>query len=155
MKNLPMISLILIIIFLMPCQTQEVATSLPFPEAGKVRIIRDTYGLPHIFAANEPDAMYGLGYATAEDRLEQIFTTMFTAEGRLSELTGGKNNFQSDVLFRSFRFKQRADKLLNEMKPELRALAVHYCRGINDYIREHREKSRIGSLVPSRATWHP
>ncbi len=140
MKNLPVISLILIFVFLLPGHSQEVASSSPFPEAGKVRIVRDTYGLPHIFAANEPDAMYGLGYATAEDRLEQIFTTMLTAEGRLSELEGGKNNFQSDVLFRSFRFKQRADKLFNEMKPELRALAVYYCRGINDYIREQREK---------------
>ena len=102
MKNLPVISLFVIIVLLLSCQSQEVATSLPFPESGKVRIVRDTYGLPHIFAANEPDAMYGLGYATAEDRLMQIFTTMFTAEGRLAELAGGKNNFQSDVLFEVF-----------------------------------------------------
>jgi acyl-homoserine lactone acylase PvdQ len=84
--------------------------------------------------------MYGLGYATAEDRLNQIFTTMFIAEGRSTELAGGEDNFQSDILFRSFRFKQRADELFDKMKPELRALAVYYCRGIDEYIREHREK---------------
>ncbi len=84
--------------------------------------------------------MYGLGYATAEDRLNQIFTTMFTAEGRASELTGGKDILQSDILFRSFRFKHRAEELLNNMKPDLRDLAVSYCRGINDFIRENRKK---------------
>jgi acyl-homoserine-lactone acylase len=112
----------------------------PFPEAGKVRIIRDTYGLPHIFAANEHDAVYGLGYATAEDRLNQLFTTMYIAEGRLTELAGGKDSLKSDILFRSFRFKQHADELLNNMKPEFRDLAVYYCRGINDFIQDHKEK---------------
>jgi acyl-homoserine-lactone acylase len=112
----------------------------PFPEAGKVRIVRDSFGLPHIFAANEPDAMYGLGYATAEDRLNQIFTTLFTAAGRSTELAGGANNLQSDILFRSFRFKKRAEEIFNDMKPELRKLAVQYCRGISDFIEEHREK---------------
>ncbi len=111
----------------------------PFPETSKVRIIRDTYGLPHIFAANEPDAMYGLGYATAKDRLNQIFTTMYTAEGRLTELTGETDDLESDILFRSFRFKWRADELFKEMKPKFRELAVHYCKGINDFIQEHRD----------------
>lgn len=145
MKNLRVMSLFSVIFFLLPGQPQ-IEGKLPpgaqkgFPEAGKVRIVRDTYGLPHIFATNEPDAMYGLGYATAEDRLNQIFTTMYTAEGRLAELTGGKDDLQSDILFRSFRFKQRGDALFNEMKPEFRALAVYYCRGISDFIQEHREK---------------
>ncbi len=140
MKNLRVIGIFAVIFFALPGQSQDKAISSPFPEAGKVRIIRDTYGLPHIFAANEPEAMYGLGYATAEDRLKQIFTTMYTAEGRMTELAGGKDNLQNDVLFRSFRFKQRADELFNEMKPELRDLAVYYCRGIDDYIQKHREK---------------
>lgn len=140
MKNLPRICLFLIIIFVLPGQPQEAALTSPFPGAGNVRIVRDTYGLPHIFAANEPDAMYGLGYATAEDRLNQVFTTLFTAQGRMAELAGGTDNLQNDILFRSFRFKQRADELFKNMKPEFKDLAVHYCRGINDFIRDYREK---------------
>ena len=112
----------------------------PIPVEGKVRIVRDTYGLPHIFAANESDAMYGLGYATAEDRLNQIFTTLFTAKGRSAELGGGTDSLESDVLFRSFRFKQRADEYFKDMKPEYRAIAISYCRGINDFIQKNKEK---------------
>ncbi len=140
MRNLCVISLFSLLVFASLSISQETAPLSPFPEEGKVRIVRDTYGLPHIFAANEADAMYGLGYATAEDRLNQIFTTMYIAEGRLSEITGGKDDLQSDILFRGFRFKQRADELFMKMKPELRDLAVYYCRGIDDFIKEHRDK---------------
>jgi len=156
MKNLRVISLLSVIFFLLPVQHQiegklPTAAQKAFPEAGKVRIVRDTYGLPHIFAANEPDAMYGLGYATAEDRLNQIFTTMYIAEGPLAELTGDKEDLESDILFRSFRFKQRAEALFKEMKPEFRALVIYYCRGISDFIQEHREKvpDWITSFEPS------
>lgn len=145
MKNLRVISCISVIFLLLTGHScvegmHHPKDQKPFPEAGKVRIVRDSFGLPHIFAATESDAMYGLGYATAEDRLNQIFTTMYTAEGRLSELTGGKDDMEGDVLFRSFRFKERADALLKDMKPEFRELAIQYCKGIEDFIRENREK---------------
>ena len=156
MTNLRVISLFLVIFLLLPGLAQ-IEGKLPpgahkaFPVAGKVRIVRDIYGLPHIFAANDPDAMYGLGYATAEDRLNQIFTTMYIAEGPLAELTGDKEDLESDILFRSFRFKQRAEALFKEMKPEFRALVIYYCRGISDFIQEHREKvpDWITSFEPS------
>ena len=122
-----------------PPKNAQKLVSSPFPEAGKVRIVRDSYGLPHIFAANDRDALYGLGYATAEDRLNQIFTTLYTAQGRMTELTGRKDNLQNDFLFRSFRFMKRAEEMFHAMKPEFRDLAVYYCRGIEDFIRQHRE----------------
>ncbi len=153
MKILRLTSIFLLVILFLPAQSRTDGTlptevqkpgdrvhPSPFPEAGKVRIVRDTYGLPHIFAANEEDAMYGIGYATAEDRLNQIFTTMYTAEGRLTELSGSADDLQSDVLFRSFRFKHRAEELFNDMKPEFRDLAVYYCKGIDDFIQQNREK---------------
>jgi acyl-homoserine-lactone acylase len=145
MKNLKVISCIPVIFLLLTGQScvkgmHHPEDQKPFPEAGKVRIVRDTFGLPHVFASTETDAMYGLGYATAEHRLNQIFTTMYTAEGRLSEITGGKNSLQSDILVRSLRFKQHAEEALKKMKPEIRDLAYQYCRGINDFIQEDREK---------------
>jgi acyl-homoserine-lactone acylase len=156
MKVLRAIGLFSVMVFLLPGQPQSdsklpIEVQKPFAEAGKVRIVRDTFGLPHIFAANEPDAMYGLGYATAEDRLNQIFSTLYMAEGRLTELIGGKDSLESDILFRSFRFKKRAEELLDEIKPEFRDLAVYYCRGINDFIKENREKvpDWITSIEPS------
>ena len=38
----------------------------------RVEIVRDRWGVPHVFAGNERDAYFGLGYATAQDRLFQL-----------------------------------------------------------------------------------
>ena len=47
-------------------------------QAGQITIQRDTWGVPHVFASNLADGAYALGYAQAEDRLEQIFANYLT-----------------------------------------------------------------------------
>ena len=54
----------------------------------KVEIIRDSYGVPHIFAENQNDLAFGLGYAMAQDRLWQMDILRRASLGRLSELFG-------------------------------------------------------------------
>ena len=53
-----------------------------------VEIIRDTYGVPHIYAKNEPDLYLALGYAMAQDRLWQMEFLRRLGHGRLSEVFG-------------------------------------------------------------------
>ena len=48
--------------------------------AEQVKIIRDDFGIPHIFADTDEAAAYGFGYAQAEDRLEQLLQNYRTAE---------------------------------------------------------------------------
>src|SRR3989304_5202441 len=54
----------------------------------EVEIIRDTYGVPHIYAKNEPDLYFALGYAMAQDRLWQMEFYRRLGHGRLSEVLG-------------------------------------------------------------------
>ncbi|HKB42716.1 MAG TPA: penicillin acylase family protein, partial [Gemmataceae bacterium] len=54
----------------------------------EVVIYRDDFGVPNIFAATEEGAAYGMGYAQAEDRLEELFRQYRRAEGTLSEVYG-------------------------------------------------------------------
>src|SRR3990170_1273843 len=56
--------------------------------AGEITIVRDKFGVPHVYAANETDASYGVGYALAEDRLWQMHVFRLIAKGRLSDLLG-------------------------------------------------------------------
>ena len=53
-----------------------------------VEIVRDNANVPHVFAASDRDAYFGLGYAHAQDRLWQMTTLRRTAQGRLSEVFG-------------------------------------------------------------------
>jgi len=64
----------------------EAATATP--DRGRVELIRDTWGTPHVFADTDAGAMYGLGYATAEDRAFQMYYSLRIMQGRLAELIG-------------------------------------------------------------------
>ena len=63
--------------------------------AEKVRILRDDFGVPHIFATTAAGAAYGSGYAQAEDRLEELLRNYRKAEGTMSEVFG-ENWFRHD-----------------------------------------------------------
>src|SRR6185295_20078470 len=53
-----------------------------------VEVIRDRFGIPHIYAANDADAYFMLGYVHAQDRLFQMDVNRRTASGTLGELLG-------------------------------------------------------------------
>src|ERR1043166_2316445 len=65
--------------------------------AAKVEILRDPYGVPHIFGATAEAAAYGAGYAQAEDRLEELLRNYRKAEGTMSEAFG------KDWIFHDYR----------------------------------------------------
>jgi penicillin G amidase len=60
------------------------STSLAAP----VDIVRDEWGIPHVFGSNLPDVAFGQGYATGQDRLVQMDLIRRNAEGSLAELVG-------------------------------------------------------------------
>ena len=57
-------------------------------EYGTVELLRDRWGVPHVFSTTDGGAMYGLGYAAAEDRAFQMYYNLRILQGRLAELIG-------------------------------------------------------------------
>ena len=55
---------------------------------GRVTIFRDRWGMAHLYAAREEDGFFGLGYATAEDRLEQVLLLYLGVKGELAAAFG-------------------------------------------------------------------
>ena len=55
---------------------------------GTVELLRDSWGVPHVFAETDEGAMYGLGYAAAQDRGFQMHYFLRMAQGRMSEVFG-------------------------------------------------------------------
>src|SRR5437870_7280741 len=53
-----------------------------------VEIVRDHYGVPHVYAGKSHDLYYALGYVHAQDRLWQLELNRRVAQGRLSEIFG-------------------------------------------------------------------
>jgi penicillin amidase len=98
--------------------------------AGPVEVLRDRWGVPHIFAGTDDDAYYALGYVHAQDRLFQLDLNRHAGQGRLAEIFG-ERAVRADKLFRTMSFHARARRMLEEAQPEARAAADAYARGIN------------------------
>ena len=93
---------------------------------GEVRVLRDQWGIPHIFAGDELDVFRALGFVEAQDRLFQMDILRRLANGQLSEVFGPAA-LRADELSRTFGFRHYAEKMLasNAMKPEALVAEVH------------------------------
>ncbi|HTV21023.1 MAG TPA: penicillin acylase family protein, partial [Polyangiaceae bacterium] len=73
-----------------------------------IRIIREPNAIPHIFAENEPDAYFGLGFVHAQDRLWQLELDRRLASGQLAQIFG-PDALPRDRLFRTLGFRRSAE----------------------------------------------
>ncbi|HVL33967.1 MAG TPA: penicillin acylase family protein, partial [Actinomycetota bacterium] len=64
------------------------AGMLPARASSEIRIVRDRFGVPHVYGETAKDVSYGAGYALAQDRLWQMHIFRLVAKGRLSHLLG-------------------------------------------------------------------
>ncbi len=97
---------------------------------GRVEIVRDRRGVPHIFAASDSDAYFGLGFAVAQDRLFQLDLLRHLGQGRLAEMFGA-DLIKVDRLFRTLDLQGIGVRRLARARPEVRSAFEAYARGIN------------------------
>jgi penicillin G amidase len=104
----------------------------------ETEVLYDEHGIPHIFAKNEPDAYYALGYVHAQDRLFQMEMLRRLADGRLSEIIGTPT-LEVDQFFRTLSFRQHAQKSIKEVYNDpnhpASKIANAYINGINAFIK--------------------
>ena len=98
--------------------------------SGQIEIVRDRWGVPHVFAVSDNDAYFGLGFAVAQDRLFQLDLLRHVGQGRLAELFG-REVVDVDRLFRSMDLHGIAARRLARARPEVRAAFAAYAAGIN------------------------
>ena len=103
-----------------------------------VRILRDEFGVPHIYADNERDLMFAAGYAQAQDRLWQMDFLRRVSEGRLSEIFGSRT-LQADKALRTIGFSRVAKMITDSLNERTRMLLQAYAEGVNSFIRANRE----------------
>jgi penicillin amidase len=86
--------------------------------AGPVDVVRDTMGIPHIFAATVPDASYAQGYFMARDRWLQMDFARRQAAGTLTEIVGAVNPqaILSDINYRTHQMRKTAEATLKTLE---------------------------------------
>ena len=97
----------------------------------------DDFGVPHIYANSQKDAMTALGYVHAQDRLWQMELMRRIAPGRLSEIFGSKV-VKTDMFFAGLGIEESSEKAIAKLDKNSQAyqLTLAYIDGINQYIEE-------------------
>jgi penicillin amidase len=104
-----------------------------------VEIVRDEWGVPHIYAQNEYDLLFAQGYVHAQDRLWQMEFNRRVGAGTLSAILG-ESTLGIDRFMRTLGLRRAAERDLATSDPETRTLLQAYADGINAYVESHRNR---------------
>ncbi|MFQ5837746.1 MAG: penicillin acylase family protein [Thermoplasmata archaeon] len=107
---------------------------------GPVRVFRDQYWVPHVFADNDTDLYIAVGYLHASDRLFQLDMQRRAATGSLSEVLG-PSTLETDKFLRSIGLKYASERTLEDTDNETLGALQAYALGVNAY---------IGEVTPNR-----
>ena len=123
-----------------PIETQvaKLGSSLFAPPEGKARILRDSYGVPHIYGRTDEDVAFGFGYAQAEDHLLQMLKNFRQARGRLAEIEG-TSALKLDEMALRWRIHSVAGERYGDISEETQQYIAAFVGGINHYIGIHRQ----------------
>jgi penicillin G amidase len=100
-----------------------------------VEVLRDRWGLNHIYAQHEDDLFLAQGYLAARDRLFQFEMWRRRATGTVAEILGPRE-LTRDVGTRLHKFRGNLDAELNHYHPRGKAIIDAYVRGVNAYVDE-------------------
>jgi penicillin amidase len=136
----------------------------PARSYGRIELIRDTWGIPHVFSDTDPGAMYGLGYACAGERGFQMYYSLRIIQGRLAEVIGDVTKQRrrdtsvfNDRKMRTFGFHRAARKVAGRLDAETQRLLRAYCDGVNDWFAANKDKAHpmFAKLGVTVEPWTP
>ncbi len=127
-----------------------VAQTNSFPQINpeNITIIRDNWGVPHIYAPTDAEVAYGLAWAHAEDDFHTIQEPLLAVRGELSKIQG-----KDGALMDAVCFLVDARKVVNEQydttfSPQFKKVLNGYVQGINAYAKAHPKEILLKNTFP-------
>ncbi len=105
-------------------------------QAKGITIIRDTWGIPHVYGKTDADAVFGLLYAQCEDDFERVEMNYINAEGRLAEVEG-ESKIYNDLRTRLFQDTLIAISVYKNSPEDMKKLMIAFADGVNYFIHTH------------------
>ena len=121
-------------------------------QAANVTIIRDNFGIPHIYGKTDADAVFGLLYAQCEDDFPRVEMNYIEKLGRLGEVNGEKYIYD-DLLIKLLITPQDAQADYKKAPAWLKKLLNAYADGINYYLHTHADVKP--ALLTRFEPWYP
>ena len=134
MKNLLVFLLLPVQIFAQPFSQTEIKRMKQ--QVQRVTIIRDNWGIPHVYGKTDADAVFGLLYAQCEDDFKRVEANYIEKLGRKAEV-GGESELYNDLYLRLVIDSAEAVADYNKAPQWLKQLLQAYADGINYYLYTH------------------
>lgn len=130
----------LVFLLIFSCSTEKSNPEIDTWEtqAARVEIIRDDFGVPHIYGKTDADAVFGLLYAQCEDDFNRVERNYIWATGRLAEVDG-EEALYSDLRAKLFMTEEEAKANYDKSPDWLKKLCDAFADGINYYLYTHPE----------------
>ncbi|MBS3809363.1 MAG: penicillin acylase family protein, partial [Desulfobacterales bacterium] len=136
-------------IFFVPRDHVDLETFRDLGKKYDVEILRDKWGVPHVFGKTDADTAFGIAYAHAEDDFVTIQGTLLASRGMLATelgLKGAPNDYMVQLLNIWDTINEKYEKNLS---PETRAICRAYAEGLNYYASLHPDQANE-QLYPAR-----
>src|SRR6187401_2628472 len=121
-------------------------------QAKQVTIIRDGFGVPHIYGKTDADAVFGLLYAQCEDDFKRVEMNYIDKLGRMAEAKG-ESELYNDLLIRLVIDSADAVKDYNNSPAWLKKLCNAFADGINYYL--YKNTNTKAALLNRFKPWYP
>ena len=122
-----------------------ISHGLPYPD--NIEIVRDSYGVPHIFASTDAEVAYGFGWAQAEDNFKTIQQAYLAGNGLLSKLKGLKGA-SADFLVQLIQSENTVNEKFHTLDSNFIKLLNGFTDGINAYAAKYPDEILESSLFP-------
>jgi acyl-homoserine-lactone acylase len=129
-----------LLLLLTACKTNQSSTELSRwqARADNTTIFRDDFGIPHIYAKTDADAVFGMLYAQCEDDFNRVERNYIWAIGRLAEVEG-ESALYSDLRANLFMTEEEAKANYEKSPDWLKKLCDAFADGVNYYLHTHPE----------------
>ena len=121
--------------------------SLAQVNTSNIEIVRDSWGVPHIYGKTDKEAAYGLAWAHAEDDFATIQKTFLPAKGLLGSLDGIRGAVL-DFAVELLKSREVANRELKNLPPEGLNVIYGYLEGLNAYANKYPEKVLVKGSFP-------
>ncbi len=113
-----------------------------------VDIVRDRWGVPHIFAKTDAGVSYGLAWAHAEDDFKTIQLGFLAGKAMLGQYAG-KSGATVDYVIQFMRCRELVEsRYEQDISPQFKSVLQGYCDGINSYAQLHPKEVLIRKVFP-------
>ena len=112
-----------------------------------IDIVRDSFGVPHIFGKTDPEVAYGLAWAESEDEFASMQQLLLPVKGLMGKVLG-KQGAAGDYAFALFRCKEITEEKWSTLSPAFIKYITGYVQALNLYAATHKNEVLNKNLFP-------